>query len=196
MMGEIKSAREIAMEKVAKMGDATEEERLQWKYLPEGEKLAAKYLKTQSNILPDVGKYEGKKKELVIRGIREVLVKNISLPRNDAAKRTTKNAMDGLRLILQDKVAVENIFSQIRRVMDHYQGQGAQQKQQAYLELKEEFTLRVQQALKQQYGTTNNMRIDVERQPQFQEEWAKMQTHLDSQYVKLLDEYKQALRKL
>ncbi len=33
---EIKSAREIAMEKVEKLGEVTEEERLKWKYVPEG----------------------------------------------------------------------------------------------------------------------------------------------------------------
>ncbi|GAH80451.1 unnamed protein product, partial [marine sediment metagenome] len=37
------------------------------------------------------------------------------------------------------------------------------------------------------------IKINVERQPQFQEEWRKIQTQLDSQYIKLLDEYKQEL---
>ena len=32
----IKSAREIALEKIEKLGQATEEERLSWKYLPIG----------------------------------------------------------------------------------------------------------------------------------------------------------------
>jgi hypothetical protein len=36
-MSDIKSAREIAMEKAASIGEATAEERLEWKYLPEGE---------------------------------------------------------------------------------------------------------------------------------------------------------------
>ena len=34
-MGDIKSAREIAMEKIEKLGEPTEEERLQWRYIPE-----------------------------------------------------------------------------------------------------------------------------------------------------------------
>ncbi len=42
-MGDIKSAREIAMEKIDKIGEPSEEERLEWKYIPEGEKLAARY---------------------------------------------------------------------------------------------------------------------------------------------------------
>ena len=41
-MGDIKSALEIAMEKVAKLGEATEEERLKWKHAPQGEELAAR----------------------------------------------------------------------------------------------------------------------------------------------------------
>ena len=42
-MGEIKSAAEIAREKIEKLGEATDEERLTWKYGPEGDKLAARY---------------------------------------------------------------------------------------------------------------------------------------------------------
>ena len=49
-MGDIKSAREIAMEKIDKLGEPTEEERLEWKYLPEGEKLAARYLKNEVQV--------------------------------------------------------------------------------------------------------------------------------------------------
>ena len=35
-MGDIKSAFELAMEKIEKIGEVTEEERLRWKYVPEG----------------------------------------------------------------------------------------------------------------------------------------------------------------
>jgi hypothetical protein len=56
-MGEIKSAREIAMEKLAQLGEITEEERLKWKYVPEGAKLAAGYLGGDCNLIPELGKY-------------------------------------------------------------------------------------------------------------------------------------------
>ncbi|MFC1930749.1 hypothetical protein ACFLXJ_00875 [Chloroflexota bacterium] len=51
MSEEIKSALEIALEKIEELGELTEEERLQWKYVPEGEKLAARYLKQNLNLL-------------------------------------------------------------------------------------------------------------------------------------------------
>ena len=47
-MVEIKSTREIALEKIASLGEATQEEQLRWKYIPEGEKLAVKYLDENS----------------------------------------------------------------------------------------------------------------------------------------------------
>ena len=98
--------------------------------------------------------------------------------------------MDGLKILKKDKVAVENTYSKIRRISDHYIAQGEQQKRQAYESLKAEFTARVQQAMQQQLGSVAQANIDVERQPQFQEEWRKLQVNLDMQYVKLLDEYK------
>jgi hypothetical protein len=35
--------------------------------------------------------------------------------------------------------------------------------------------------------------IDVEKQPQFLEEWQRLQAQMEAQYLKLLDEYKQEL---
>jgi hypothetical protein len=47
--------------------------------------------------------------------------------------------------------------------------------------------------MQQQLGTTVGLNIDIERQPQFQEEWRKLLAQLDSQYISLLNEYKQEL---
>ena len=101
--------------------------------------------------------------------------------------------MDGLKTVIGDTVAVENAFSKIRRIFDHYIEQGDQQRKQAYESLKTEFEARIQQAVQQQLGSSAGIRIDVERQPQFQEEWRKLEAQLNSQYLKLLDEYKQEL---
>ena len=192
-MGDIKSAREIAMEKVEKLGGATEEERLKWKYAPEGEKLAARYIKENYNLVAEISKYEENGKQYVIESAVDILVRNIELPKNDGVRRKSKRAMDGLKILKNDKVAVENAYSKIRRIFDHYLAQGEQQKNQAYESLKTEFTAKIQQAMQQQLGSLARANIDVESQPQFQEEWRKLQIQLDLQYIKLLDEYKQEL---
>ena len=194
-MGEIKSAREIAMEKIERLGSVSEEERRKWKYLPEGKKLAASYIKEgDSGLDAGLKKYDDNAKKYVIEGAAETLIRNINLPKDDTSKQNNKKAMDGLKILKSDKIAAENVFSKVRRIFDYYAKEGEQQRGQSYESLKSEFGVKIQQAMQQQLGTSAAMaNIDIERQTQFQEEWRRLQTKLDLQYIKLLDEYKQEL---
>jgi len=190
---DIRSAREIAMEKVAQLGDATPEERLRWRYRPEGEQLAAKYLKDDENLLAGIGRYEEKAKPFVKEGAAEVLIRTISLPKNDFIKNTNRKAMEGLRLLKNDKAQVENVFSRIRQLFSHYGDQGEKQKRQALQSLKIDFEARLRPEIEKQMGTLGGANIDVEKLPQFQQEWRKVLNQLDSQYLVLLKDYKEAL---
>ena len=192
-MGVIKSAAEIAKEKLAQIGEPTEEERLKWKYGPEGEKLAAKYLREDINLINEAKKYDDKARKFIAAGVNDILIRNISLPRTEAARKTNKKAMDGILALKNDKKAVENLYTRIRHVLDHYVQEGAKQKKQAYEALKTEFEQKLQAAIRQQTGTNARMKIDVEKQPQFQEEWQRMQSQMEAQYTSLLDEYKKEL---
>lgn len=192
-MDEIKSAREIAAEKVDKLGEVTDEERLRWKYTPEGERLAARYLKEDSNLLVELGQYNENLRNYVIAGVSQVLIRNISLPDSNLAKRNNKRAMDGLKLIKSEQVRLENVYSKMRHIFDHYSGEGKQQRKLAYASLRAELEAQVRQALEQQLGSSIGIKIDVEKQPQFQGEWRRRQAQLDATYLKLLDEYKQEL---
>jgi len=140
-----------------------------------------------------LGKYEEKVKRYIIEGAADILVRNIDLPKDDLAKRNNRRAMEGLKDLKSDKIAVENVYSQLRHLFSHYVEQGEQQRKQAYETLKNEFEARVRQAVQQQLGLPIGVKIDVEKQPQFQEEWRKIQAQIDSQYYKLLDEYKREL---
>ncbi|MBI2851635.1 MAG: hypothetical protein HYX84_00820 [Chloroflexi bacterium] len=196
MVDEMKSAFEIAMEKVQKLGEATEEERLKWKYAPKGEEMAASYLKDDYNLAAELSKYPEPARKYVVSGAAEVLIRNIALPKNEAIKKINKKAMDGLKLVKSDRAHAENVFSQVRRLFDHYTTLGEQQRKQAYEALKSDIEARMQQAIQQQTGLPSNARIDVERQPQFQQEWRRVQTQLDTQYLTVLKEYKQELSEL
>jgi len=193
MGNDIKSALEIAMEKVGKLGEATEEERLKWKYVPQGEELAARYLKENCNLVAELSQYQENVRKYITEGAAEILIRNISLPKNDIAKRNNKRAMDGVKLLKSNKVSVENVYSRIRYLFNHYAEQGEQQRKEAYQSLKTELEAKIQQAVQQQLGPLMGTKIDVEKQPQFQQEWHKLQTQLDSQYLSLLGEYKQEL---
>lgn len=192
-MGDIKSAREIAEEKLAKLGDATDEERLEWKFVPVGAALGARYLRDEANLLAELGDYQQPEKGLVIKGATEVLARSIELPRNEVTRRTTRRAMDGVKLIKSDKAGVENVFSRIRQIFSHFSEQGQQQRQQAYESLRQQMESRIQQAMQQQMGTAARMKIDVERQPQFQEEWRRVQAQLEAPYLQHLSEFRRQL---
>ena len=103
-MGIIKTAAEIAKEKLEKIGEPTEEERLKWKYGPEGEKLAALYLKEDVNLVSEVGKFEEKARKIIVTSVNDILLRNISLPRTEAARKTNKKAMDGLKALKKIKL--------------------------------------------------------------------------------------------
>ncbi len=192
-MGVIKTAAEIAKEKLEKIGEPTEAERLKWKYGPEGEKLAALYLKEDVNLVNELNKFEEKARKIIIPGINDILLRNISLPRTEAARKTNKKVMDGIKALKTNKTAIENLYSRLRHVLDHYVKEGATQKKQAYEALKMEFEAKIQEAIKKQTGVDAKMNIDVEKQPQFQEEWQRLQAQMEGQYTNLLDDYKKEL---
>lgn len=193
-MTDVKSAFEIAMEKIKDIEPASEEERLKWKFVPKGEQLAGKYMKDDANMTTELGKYSEQEKKYVLQGVSAILIRNIDLPKNDAVKKNNRKAMDGIKLIKKDKTAVENVFSKIRYIFNHYAEQGEAQKKEAYEQVKEQFAMKLQQAVQQQMGTNARMDVNVEQHPQFQEEWRKTLLRLDAQYVQHLTEYKHALQ--
>jgi hypothetical protein len=193
-MGDVKSAYEIAMEKIKEIEPATTEERMKWKFVPKGEELAGKYMKDDVNLVVELSKYNEQEKKYVMQGVSAILIRNIDLPKNEAVKKNNRKAMDGIKLIKKDKTAVENVFSKIRYIFNHYAEQGEAQKKEAYEQVKEQFAMKLQQAVQQQMGTNARMDINVEQHPQFQEEWRKTLLRLDAQYVQHLTEYKHALQ--
>ena len=192
-MADIKSAYEIAMEKINNIESATAEEKMQWKFIPKGETLAAKYMKDDINLPTELAKFTDAEKKYVMQGISAILARNIDLPKNDAVKKNNKKAMDGLTTVKKDKKGLENVFSKIRYIFNHYAEQGEAQKKAAYEQVKEEFAMKLQQALAQQGSAARVNNIDIERQPQFQEEWRKMLMRLDAQYLQHLNEYRHEL---
>lgn len=191
-MGEIKSAFEKAMERVEGIGEPSKEEKLQWKYIPEGQRLAVAFFKEDANLLTELGKFKEEERRFVTRGLEEVLLRNITLPLNELAKKNNKKAMDAIKTIKKDKAGLENVYTKMRRLFDHHAQQGEQQRRQAYEMLKQDFQLRIQQAMQQQ-GLPPGTKVNVESQPQFQEEWHRALAQLDAQYNTLLDEYKREI---
>jgi hypothetical protein len=192
-MDEMKSAYERAMERAESLGKASEEDLTKWRYMPEGEKLAARYLKEEYDISAELGKYDDKVRKYVVEGAQGIFIRNIDLPRNDFAKKRNKKVMEAIKELKRDKVGIENVYTKLRRVFSHYEKEGEQQRRQTYEAAKRDFEAKLMQAAQQQLGTSPPPKLNVESHPQFQQEWRRVLAQLDSQYLRLLDEYKKEI---
>lgn len=193
-MADIKSASEIIQQKLAAIGEVTEEERLRWKYAPKGEKLAVRYLEKNLKFTAELAKYEAKERRYVLAGAEKVLIANINLPKSEILRSKNEKVLDALMGMMADKQKAKELIDKIKHIFNHFAEQGKQQRQQAYESLKVQFSSRLQQALKQKTGSEKEMDINVENLPQFKEEWQRALAKMDEQYLNLLSEYKQGLR--
>ena len=193
-MDKIPTALERALERVEKLGKASPEELKQSKYAEEGQRLAARYLKGELNLRMELNKYDDEIKGWLIQGIQEILIRNIELPSSEDSKQQNRLAMEGLKVIKRDPGAVENVFSKMRQIFNHYTGQGELQRKEAFENLKREVQIKLTQAMQQQgHGMPPVPIQHVEAHPQFQMEWHKVQAQLDSQYDLHMKEYKEQL---
>jgi len=191
-MAELKSAFEIAMDRAKKMGAASPEEVKKWDLVPQGERLAARYLKDECSLTAELSKYDDEARVYVAEGARGIFLRNIDLPRSDVAKGINRMAMEGIKGLKADKGGVENVYTKMRRLFKHYEQEGEQQRREAHEAFKREFQARLEQQAQQQ-GLPIPVNIDVEGQPQFQEQWRRVLVQLDEQYYRLLEEYKREL---
>ena len=194
-MEELKSAFDIAMERAEKLGKASPEEIRKRDLVPQGEKLAARYLKGQCDLTVELGKYDDEARGYVAESVKKVLLRNLDVPKNEVVRRTTRRAMEGIKSLKDDKGGVENVYSKLRRLFKHYEDEGAQQRSQAYEELKQDFYRNLQQ-MAQQQGIPTGISMDVESHPQFQEQWRLTLTKIDAQYRTLMEEYKLEIERI
>ncbi|MET0059084.1 hypothetical protein [Dehalococcoides mccartyi] len=195
-MGEIKSALEIAMEKLKDIEEVTEEEKARWKYLPAGEKLGAAYLKGNVDLKAELQQYSGKAGEYVAKGIENLLSSLITLPENEAAKRTNETAMEGIKSIKEDKETAEAVISQMVQILTHYADQGEKQRRSAYDQLKQQYSQYLQKAMQQGMEMPPGLSNDIEKHPRFQEEWRKRKNEFEARYIESLSQMKQALSQI
>lgn len=195
-MDAMKSAFERAMERVENIGEASEQEKKRWKYIPEGQRLAARYLKNEGDLVAELNNYEEEAKRIVSEGVEEVLLKNIDLPLNDVAKKNCVKSMEAINLLKKDKAGLNSVYDKMNHIFSHYEKEGEQQKRQAYERFRQDFHAKMQQAYRQQTGMPMGANVNVEGQPQFHEEWRRILAQLNSQYYNLLEEYKQEIKGL
>jgi len=198
MSDEIKSAREIALARIeAQSGSITVEDRLRWRYVPEGEKLAGRVVFENADITRELEQAESTARPFLKQGAMAILLANVVLPAGEVEKEKTTRALDAILEIKDDRDAAGEVINQIKNLFEHYETNGERQKQQAIEQLKTEYARKLKQAIQQQLGSSAaGMVADVENLPQFKEEKRRLVNQFDSQYLNLLDDYKKELKEI
>ena len=191
-MDYIKSAYEKALERAERLGSLSREEALEMKWAPEGRRLAASFIRGEvSDLAEAVLRAEPEARPYIARGVAEVLLQNVQLPRNEAMHRDLQRALEGLRQVKRSKAQARELTERIAYIVDMFLQARAQHLGQIYAQLKARF----QEELRRRAGPEAE-RVDVESLPEFQQELARLTAQLESQYRQALEEQKRLLMAL
>ncbi|ADJ25982.1 conserved hypothetical protein [Dehalogenimonas lykanthroporepellens BL-DC-9] len=195
-MGEIRSAKEIALEKIGEIDEITPQDRLRWKLVPEGERLAQQFLTQDFDLESVLENRSDQELEYLKKGAIPILISAIGLPKTEDSALKNNKVLGALMLLKEDKESVADLMGQLQQLFDHYTQIGEPQKQQAYQSFKSKFEQRIRQTMREQQGVDYAGQINVEQYPQFQEEWRRNLIQFDHQYLSSIDRIKQELAAL
>jgi hypothetical protein len=187
LVAEIKSALELALEKAERLGKATQEEIAESQYKEQGCHLAVQYLKGEGDLEADLKSLPAQVQPAARMAIKEVLLRNIGLPRDGELDPRMVKALEGMLLVASNRKAMERLKTELDQILKNF----LQVRNSAYQQLKARFGASVgnmQRALEAQLR--QKVRVDVELVPQFQEEWRRFQASLYDQFEPLLEDVK------
>jgi len=192
-MAEIKSTMDLVMERAARMGKASPEEMQQEEAGKQGMKLAAEFLDgSVDNLMISLTELPAEQQVAARRGMVEVLLRNIFLPRDDTARERTKKAAEGIVVLGGGAGDLSSICAEMQHILGQYNQHRDQLKQQ----VEEQIRMQYEQVMAQQDGGMQGDAMNLERslQTKFQEEWVRMETELSNQYNQALEQHKSVLR--
>lgn len=186
-MAEIKSALELALEKAERYGRASKEEMAASQHQEQGRQLAVNYLKGEGDLAAELKALPAPAQDAARTAVKEVLLRNISLPRNGEKDPRLDLALEGLLLVAGNPKAMARLREEVQQLLQNF----LQVRNSAYQQLKARFAAtlgNMQRALEAQYGA--RMRLEVEHLPQFQEEWHRFRGQLHDQFDPMLEDLK------
>ena len=192
-MAEIKSALELALEKAERLGKASPEELQASRWQEEGKHLAAEFLRGKVELDAELKKYPAAAQSVLVQAIKEVLLRNIILPREGVMDESSQRVRTGLLQVARDRKAMQRVLQELDQLMKGY----LQVRQNALQQLKGQFTVQldgVKRALEAQMHRP--IQVEVEMLPQFQEQWRSFEMQLNQQFEPLLERHKTALAAL
>jgi hypothetical protein len=190
-LAEIKSALELALEKAEQYGRASREEMELAQHQEQGRRLAVQFLKGEGDLEADLKGLPPQIQPAARMAIKEVFLRNLGLPRENAVDPRQDRAVEGLLRVAGNPKAMAQLQTELGQILQqflHFRSNALQQ-------LKARFSAgmgQMQQAMEAKYRQPVN--VDVERLPQFQEEWLRFKAQLQQQFEPVLANLKEKMR--
>jgi hypothetical protein len=189
-MAEIKSALELALEKAERIGKASPQEMQEVKWQEQARHLAADFLRGKIELEPELRKLPPDAQPGLAKYIKEVLLRNITLPREGLVDDANKRAQAGMLQVARDKKATQRVLQEIVQIFSSYE----QVRQNALQQYKAQFSAQLDGVRKSLQAQMNRqLNVDVENTPQFQEQWRAFEAQLNQQFEPLLEKHKAML---
>jgi len=190
-MAEIKSTMDLVMERAARIGKASSEELRQEEAQKKGVHLAVAYLEgTLQDPMAELRQVDSAIQLPVLRGIGQTLLRNIFLPLDDIQLQRAEKAVRGVMSLEAGSGEIAAICREVTNILGGYREHHEQLRGQLEEQIKMQYeNLLAQQQEMQRAGG----RVDPTLQPKFQEEWRRVESELNKQYSRALDQLKQQI---
>ena len=133
---------------------------------------------------------DGARREPVRQGMLESLLRNVFLPREEDGRARIGRALQGIVELNPDSGDIASLCQEMQTIASQY----GQHRTQLYDQLKEQMRLQIEQLLARKGMKADTSRIDPTMEPQFKDQWARLEADLDGQYGQALEQFKAQLR--
>ncbi len=191
-MAEIRSTLDMVMERAARMAARAEDVPADQEAEQRGMRLIAGFLDGKSSSLAELLQQEAPSEQMAVRrGMANVLIRNIVIPRDELLMQNSITAISGILDLAGPAKEMDAVCAELKQLLEQYSQHREQLKQQ----LEDGMRGQLAQKLQEQTGEPmDQSAIDPSRHPQFREEWARAQSDLNEQYTQALDQRKELLQ--
>ena len=149
------------------------------------------FLKGEGDLEADLKSLPPQTQPAARLAIKEVFLRNLGLPRENAVDPRQDRAMEGLLVAAVNRQAMALLQTEMEQILQQY----LHFRSNALQQLKARFAAGMGQMQKAMEAQNRQpMNLDVERLPQFQEEWLRFKGQLQQQFEPVMANLKERMR--
>lgn len=189
----IKTALERALERMMDFKEVSAEEISAMEHRPRGRALGATFLKEADfDIAAALKDFDSGILPYIKGGVEETLLLNIILPGSEEDFNLSRRAMEGIYSIKVESPAAGEILGQMGQLLNQYR----QTQAQALENFKRDFDMEARLTMRQNRQRSGAGGETPARLPGFREEWGKVQSSMEAQFLGALKILKDSLREI